>query len=62
MRGPRRVVVTSIVRMARPDQVSANYACSISRADRVAFVTPVPESVWRADDPYALWLAQPDGD
>ena len=51
MSGPRRVVVTSIVRMAWPDQVSANLRVLDLESGRVTFVTPVPESVWRADDP-----------
>jgi hypothetical protein len=49
--GPRRVVVTSIVRMAWPDQVSANLRVLDLASGRVTFVTAVPESVWRADDP-----------
>lgn len=51
MTGPRRVVLTSIVRMAWPDQVSANLRVLDLESGRVTFVTPVPESVWRADDP-----------
>jgi hypothetical protein len=49
--GPRRVVVTAIVRMAKPDEVSANLRVLDLESGRVTFVTPVPESVWRADDP-----------
>jgi hypothetical protein len=48
---PRRVVVTSIIRMAWPHEVSANLRILDLESGRVTFVAPVPESVWRADDP-----------
>jgi hypothetical protein len=47
----RRVVVTTCVRGALLDEVSARLHVLDLLAGDVLFVTPVPESIWRAEDP-----------
>jgi hypothetical protein len=49
--GLRRVVVTTCVRGALIEEVSARLHVLDLAEDGVSFVTPVPESIWRAEDP-----------
>jgi hypothetical protein len=49
--GLRRVVVTTCVRGALLEEVSARLHVLDLSDGSVSFVTPVPESIWRAEDP-----------
>src|SRR5437764_1076782 len=47
----RRVAVTSVVRYAKPTEISGYFRIVDLEHGRIPFVTPVPESGWRFADP-----------
>jgi len=47
----RRVVVTSVVRYPKPHEISGHLRIVDLERGRVSYLTPVPESGWRFDDP-----------